>query len=380
MNHTVAAALRVYSVKSNRPEVLATAIFVEKLAQWFKLVTSRSFQTALSRKNKDAYQSAIETLRSFKNFIYGCSVGEKHYWKPWQASMIMVTDSVLRLQDYFLDRNYEYICMGRFTQDCVENIFSLIRTKHKCPRAIQAKDALRLLTLGQFLDEIENSSYENDPKEWLLNFSSLLEPTKEQKISKSEKEPSNEQVDYSSMLPSNNDVDMERAAELLNDINFTDANTLDDDEIITMQSSEENVIYYIAGVILSSINRHSNICDDCMNSCIRKDSYQNDSHLSLFTELKDFNGSALIYVNLETYNFFKKLEQTFKHNIIKLKDINQDVNENLLKVLSSVEANHFPSCHRLRQKIIKRYLLFRLRSCGNKPNREKRYDSKSMSM
>lgn len=376
MNHTVAAALRVYSVQCNRPEVLATAVFVEKLAQWFKLVTSRSLQTALSRKNKDAYQSAIETLRSFKNFIYACSVGEKHYWKPWQASMIMVTDSVLRLQEYFLDRNYEFILLGRFTQDCVENIFSQIRSKHKCPRAVQAKDALRLLTLGQFLDEIKNSSYENDSKEWLLNFSSILEPRKKPMVSvSSPKEKSSvEQVDCNSMLSSS----MVMADELLNDINFTNPNILDEDEHTTMQSSEENVIYYIAGVILSSINRNSTICKDCMDSCIRNGS-GNDS-LSLFTELKDFNGSALIYVNLETYNFFKSLEQTFKDNITKLKDANQDVNGKLLEILSSVEENHFPSCHRLRQKIIKRFLLFRLRSCENKTSREKRYDSKSMAL
>lgn len=176
MNHTVAAALRAYSITTNRPEVLTTAFFVEKLSEWFKLVTNRSRQTALSRKNNDAYQSAIEMLRSYRYFIYKCAVGEKRHWKPWQASMIMVTDSVLRLQNHFLAQNYEFILLGRFTQDCVENIFSQLRLKQKCPRAIQAKCALKLLTLGQFMDEVQNSSYGNDSKDWLLNFSSMLKP------------------------------------------------------------------------------------------------------------------------------------------------------------------------------------------------------------
>lgn len=49
VNHTNAAALRLFAKVANRPDVLATAFFIESLAKWFSLSTNRSRVLAFSK-------------------------------------------------------------------------------------------------------------------------------------------------------------------------------------------------------------------------------------------------------------------------------------------------------------------------------------------
>ncbi|XP_058819737.1 uncharacterized protein LOC131682351 [Topomyia yanbarensis] len=345
-NHQVAAALKVYSIQMNRPEVLTTAFFIENVAEWFKIVTSRNLQTALSRKSPADYDRTVQFLNTFRCFIFRCKVGEKAYWKPWQAAMIMATDSLLRLQRYFLDRGYDFVLLARFTQDCVENIFSQLRAKCKTPRALQVKDNLKLITIGQIMEEVANSSYSYDPKEWLVSFSDKLNTAR-------------------TTVP-------ESTIPTVHIGNYWNATN----NIGTFQASEENSIYYVAGVVLRSLLNRGTICDQCIKSCT--DGNRNTGDLALLTSFRDYNGNALIYINLETYVFFSALEKIFAQNIVFLQTIKYDVNTFLYNLMIKVEAKHFASCHNIKDKIVNRFIIFRLRSSSTKPAREKRYDSKSM--
>ena len=40
---------------------------------------------------------------------------------------------------------------SRFTQDCLENLFSLVRAKQVVPTALQFKNNLKLICVAQFL-------------------------------------------------------------------------------------------------------------------------------------------------------------------------------------------------------------------------------------
>lgn len=350
MNHQVAAALKVFAIETKRPEVLTTALYVENLTRWFKLVTARELQLALSKKNQDAYESALNFLNSFKYFIHRCRVGEKKRWKPWQAAIIMASDALLRLQDFFLCNGYDFLFLSRFTQDCVENIFYQLRLKCRTPRALHVKNNLKLLTIGQVMDEVLNSSYSYDENEWLVSFSEKLESTKSIPVESIKTQSSED---------------------------FEDNETKEQIDVM-FQESEEQTIYYIAGVILHRLHNRGTLCDRCINSCTTGN--QNANDLALLTSLRDYNGHALIYVNLETYTFFAELEKIFSHHIERLKTSQEDVSQILLNLMVGVEVQHFASCHDMQMKIVRRYILFRLRSSMTKPVRQKRYDSKSMSI
>lgn len=126
-------------------------------------MTSRHIITAFSLRNEEAYNRAIDSLKMFKTLIHECTVRVKGLWKPWKSAVVLATDTILRLQDFFLKQaGFDYFLPGRLTQDCLENLFSQLRRRQMRPTALQVKDNLKLLTVSQYMMDIKNSSYEWD--------------------------------------------------------------------------------------------------------------------------------------------------------------------------------------------------------------------------
>jgi hypothetical protein len=73
------------------------------------------------------------------------------------------------LVHYFvIEKKYDFLFTGNLTQCCLENIFSVVRSKHPVPTALQFKQELKLLSVSQYLKSIKNSSYD-DAKVSLLS-------------------------------------------------------------------------------------------------------------------------------------------------------------------------------------------------------------------
>lgn len=96
--------------------------------------------------------------------------------------------------------------------------------------------------------------------------------------------------------------------------------------------------------------------------------------------------NSLYYVNVKTFKMFLKLEQIFRHYskyFNKIKNI--DLKSFLFKKCKKINADHILTCHNLSCKIMKRYVIFRLRIFYKKDKNNnnktcKIYDSKSMAM
>ena len=58
---------------------------------------------------------------------------------------------------------------SRLTQDCLENLFSCLRSKNPVPNALEFVQNLRLLSVSQYLKASKNSSYEEDEGGFLAN-------------------------------------------------------------------------------------------------------------------------------------------------------------------------------------------------------------------
>ncbi|KAF2891607.1 hypothetical protein ILUMI_14566 [Ignelater luminosus] len=83
---------------------------------------------------------------------------EKGYWKPIQTGIILSTQTILDLQDYFLNkRNYKFLYTSRLSQDCLENMFGQIRSKQDIPDALQFRILLKNLCIVQYL-EVNNTT------------------------------------------------------------------------------------------------------------------------------------------------------------------------------------------------------------------------------
>lgn len=93
-------------------------------------------------------------------------------WKSLNSGIIMTTLSFIDICEIlFLKFNYDFVLGHRFTQDALENIFSNIRLKAgKTPTSNQCLQALKGISVSQYLSDIDHSNYANDSDYFLIDF------------------------------------------------------------------------------------------------------------------------------------------------------------------------------------------------------------------
>merc|ERR1712218_667457 len=97
-----------------------------------ELVNSRFHGIALSKHNVEIYDKAIHHLEDTIKLFHKINIGGK--WKVVQTSVITTTKSILDLQNMLLNiHKFEFVLTSRFSQDCLENLFSQIRRKNCDP-------------------------------------------------------------------------------------------------------------------------------------------------------------------------------------------------------------------------------------------------------
>ena len=234
----VSCGLKLASDDMEDDTILTTAWFIEIASKWFNIMTSRNHVLALSLCKPEKHDETITFLRDvihiFKNlqFMGRGKNKNKPVWKPIQTGVILSTTSMIHIQDLFLkQKNYKFLMTGRFTQDCLENLFSLVRAKQPIPTALQFKDNLKLISVSQYLKCKANSSYDVDDRDNLL---SVLTPEK-----KSQDTP------VTITLPTDWDKN-------------TDSSTL--------SNAEQNCLYRIAGYIVDRVEQNDNVCSSCIES------------------------------------------------------------------------------------------------------------------
>lgn len=264
----------------------------------------------------------------------------------------MATNSILRLQNIFLNqKGYKFLLTSRFTQDCVENLFSQVRMRQKKPTALQFRNLLKSISISQFLNEVTGSSYDPDEREWLINFPTNVKQLKENKKHENSliKKPSLD----SKLIHMSNQSAYDRFDE-----------------------AEKNAIYHITGMLVHKVAKNGSVCNDCVQTCLASDLML--ASFANFTMLKDFTGQALVYVNEETFVYFLKLEIIFREQMSQ--NANSDVFNKLKTILESIPVTHFKSCHDIKTKLINKFIYFRLKTYEPKKVHKNKYDSRSMAV
>lgn len=343
ISRDVSSSLEFLSITLDKPEYLTTAWYINLIERWFTLMTSRHPTLALSKLSVIKYNETIQFLQDFMQIIPELYVGESKSWKPSQMGALISTKSVLDLQNLFLNEmNYKFLLTSRLTQDCLENLFCTVRAKQIKPTALQFKNNLKLITVSQYLKDPSKSSYEKDDREFLSDFLEILTPRNTIKYDTIE-------------IPEN--------------VKFPD---------ITLNYSERNSLYYIAGYIISSIKRTSKTCEKCMSALGSKQVNDNTRNVSLLCRLRAYKKDALFYCNAHTFNHFCKMEEVFRKYFKLISDQNVDVKMFLFDIIK--KDCDFPTlCHNVNNKLALRYITYRMKISSKKKIQTKiRYSSKSM--
>jgi hypothetical protein len=130
----------------NKPAYLTTAWFLDQVERWFYIMTSRHPSCALSKMNEVVYNDTITFLKDFMELFRNMAIGYKKLWKPSQTGVLISTQSMLNVQANLLEnKSYKFILTSRFSQNCLENLFSSLRAKQIVPNAVQVKNNLKLI-------------------------------------------------------------------------------------------------------------------------------------------------------------------------------------------------------------------------------------------
>lgn len=155
VSHHVSAALKFLSVELNQPEYNTTAWFLDLIEKWFTIMSSRHPILALSHKKTQEYEIAISHLQNTVKVFKGMMVGSRQLWKPSQTGLLISTKSMLDIQEELIrNKEYTYLLTSRFSQDCLENLFSAVRARQIVPNAVQFKTHLKLITVSQYLKKV----------------------------------------------------------------------------------------------------------------------------------------------------------------------------------------------------------------------------------
>ena len=144
-SRAVSSRLRYLMHAEDRPkENETTAWFIDLINTWFDLMSSHSPVMALSLKNKIAHHNA--QLKTVARIIRS-SFDERNSWKPLQTEIQLSTASVLSLAETILP-SQNFLLMSRRTHDCLENVFSCIRSRSPTPSPREFKSLIKLVSVS----------------------------------------------------------------------------------------------------------------------------------------------------------------------------------------------------------------------------------------
>lgn len=345
--------------KKNR-DYLTTAWFILLLNTFFELVTCRGGPLKLCKSHK-SYEKAIDLIKKMDRIFQKIHIGSKGEWKPCQRGMRILCASLLGLQDYFLnERGYYFILLARFTQDCIENLFSLIRLRQPTPHAVTFLQCLKVITLAQYSIAVKGSSYDYEESVALEGIDFLAE-ARRRAVERAE----------------------ETFSKSLDELFANAIEPLTLNEINSLSEWEEAVIYDMAGsVILLLEESRCTFCNLCLNATQMTAQHPRSivTEMKEFTELRsdDFDLPALQkYVNDEVFKAILTAEITFrKHRHATLHFVHSDVLQYFVENLMYVwRGTNIPDCHNIHRKILETFITGRLKEFGKKRREEVKADA-----
>lgn len=227
--------------------------------------------------------------------------------------------------------NFQFIFTGRFTQDCIENLHSLLRHKNVIPDCLQLKNDLKLIAVAMYMKSITTGNYDYDDNEYLSDFLEYLS-----------KKGKKDNISDSSI-----------SSTIINAIP-----PFDNKVTVKYNNKEMNSLYNIAGYCLKSVKKTCITCCNCIQSVGSKKSSK--FTFSKLVRLRCYNVNTLFFINESTFQVFLKLDNIYRHYSLYfhvMRDVN--LHKFLFDKFNAVPADHIPNCHNLREKLMKKFTTVR---------------------
>lgn len=325
LSHSTATALRVLVENHGwSTNFLTTAWFLEQVNKWFDLMSSRHPVLAISRQNEACYQNTLDFLVKFKDLFLHLTIGDGAF-KPVQAGVILSTKSILDLQQSLIERHsFSFVLTSRFTQDCLENLFSIVRQGNPIPTPLEFKMALKIITLSQYLKASKAGSYELDDASFYL--ADLAD------------------LDIQPAVPT--DIFLEEVE-------------------LTMSQPEENSFDYYCGYVVRTVVKNNATCDTCAAAV-----QVPTAPASSLLRLKNYVPDALTCPSEAARTLFTICESVFRSLIPDLMHARGILDGLSARMAAESQCVQLPNCHEIKMKLIRRFCHARLQLFLREKSRE----------
>lgn len=354
INNDVSAAILYYiSLKKIDETHSTTAWFLQVMYKWFQLLTCRYPNLAISLKNKENHDENITFLKSVQEIMYHTKINNK--WQPFQTGVLLATQSAMDFQKIYLEKeDFDFVMLGRLTQDCVENSFSIVRCRQPVPDAHLFKISLRLLCLSHLENNTKNSSYDRDGGNFVVRYCQQMHEKK-------------------NLMSKENII----ITELQNEADFC-SNLYE-----KLSEEVEASLYYLLGAVIFKIGNHYSVCETCFNSIQKK--CNEVTTLNYFLKLKEFKVNCLQHPTIDLYNCIYNMELRFRaseDDIVNNRLSLDNFVNNVINIIGCPDT--ILNCHNIFEKTVKLFfkcrLYFLLNSKYKKDFSEEAHASRSMAM
>lgn len=265
LSHSVAAGMAVMAQWEIIPkEAAQTAEFVESMDQVFNAFNSRIYSSSAVMRHAMSETSGhkeflSEKLKWFKN-IKSKGKRQPDCLRGWQISI----QALLMIWDVLhTEYHVKYLLTSRLNQDCLENLFSVIRHKgaqRDNPDVSQFRAAFRQCMVDSVMMPGKNANCVEDVDKFLLTLKNVNNPA-----------PNPTPI----LRPSPLDGIPENVRSIMTMCTLP----LDDG----LSNQETNILAYIGGYIVKKLQKKNHICHEC-DEKIAADVEEGDSRYQFLKE------------------------------------------------------------------------------------------------
>ena len=386
-------------------EALTTAWFLNFVNGWFDAMNARHKEGAQFRGKATTGTCILEEMLEI---IKDLAFDGKKTWKPVQAGIQLSTTVTLQLSQQVMSvHNLQYFLTGRLSQDPVENLFSQARGQGVMhPSCSAFRQALRLVTIAQYLHFSRNAAYEEDGCAYLIDYlrqngvevdeESLLSALLSPSAAAESVEECEVQVEY----VEEGGIDELLEVSQLESMQQNETEGITANEVDTVSTKarsplksienvpapvpldqlECNALYDIMGCILSKVFRKVD-CDACRSAFIAVN--VSSEPFGQYTVARSYGG--LLHPSQELLAAARLSEQILRSSIPALQQkVNVDLHlvKEVEDVLGSCEFD-FPTCHNVLHAVVKKYTRLRINqhasavTAANVSRKKRQYGSKT---
>ena len=303
-------------------ECLSTCVLIEKVTEWYQLMSGRSKLCAFVKDDPEGVADKISKIERFVDFFCSMQLNPKQHldkaFKPCQLSVILSSTSIVSLVKRLLAKyKVKYFMAVKGNNDPIEGYNGGVRGKGKDPTPIQYMWYAKAMSMTQYMGPLQGS-YEASHAD-----SSLVQLRDMKQLRKSlEKEE-------------------EKSFTVLDEIPVVNESKKIKDK------AERNSLAYVGGVILKRTIRTHSKCEKCEAAFVATGDDKLATGDNQLIAMREFKEGLLTYPTPVATAMFLDVETLFREKQELLKNderIGDKHTDYALKFLES-KYKKVPTCH-----------------------------------